>query len=541
MSGIIIALLYIFMGGFVILMNVLSAFLLINKFPRSLRPLTIYETSDTIMAVLSSLGLMCDGCLYLNGQDYCSSCARYFLIHILLIFPVIISHFSVYGICSRHIQDSNEKFSGMQALQHTSTLIWTATAWLIALIFTMILWNGTENFLGPMAPNITSLTVQNKTRQGRGIVDNLWQYNSNEDWSSDYRESVIIGLIYGIVQGNITHTELQQFHGISKNDGLRNKTKNIIRDFHESLGISEEEHNKIFNYEKNNVENKNIPPENISSAQSFDKILSIPYPTKHENDTQKIENPFHKLYNQVYLRGSTTNPLVALHRDNSESEPSNFEERTEADEFTTIEQVLNDTSSSAEENVSLASMFHENMKGNLSKANTSILYHKYCESDSTIKICEIQLQPILWTVMLVVVMMVVPILAGARLVFGVAMNHYFCQSSVTAHSQAYFSLPRKVRYKVIVLFITTLACWTPVMIERVLYAWLQVDQLSSVPTSLLLFLLLLGHMQNLLRAVFYISHHRNEQARVSVLSNSEDSLSSQSNTPSRARVTFVVS
>ncbi|MPC31496.1 hypothetical protein E2C01_024786 [Portunus trituberculatus] len=137
--------------------------------------------------------------------------------------------------------------------------------------------------------------------------------------------------------------------------------------------------------------------------------------------------------------------------------------------------------------------------------------------------------------MLVVVMMVVPILAGARLVFGVAMNHYFCQSSVTAHSQAYFSLPRKVRYKVIVLFITTLACWTPVMIERVLYAWLQVDQLSSVPTSLLLFLLLLGHMQNLLRAVFYISHHRNEQARVSVLSNSEDSLSSQSNTPSRAR------
>ncbi|XP_063872563.1 uncharacterized protein LOC135106988 [Scylla paramamosain] len=156
-------------------------------------------------------------------------------------------------------------------------------------------------------------------------------------------------------------------------------------------------------------------------------------------------------------------------------------------------------------------------------------------------IFNIKLQPILWTVMLVMVMVVVPILAGATLVLGAAVNHHFHQSSVTAHSQAYFSLPRKVRYKVMVLFITTMACWTPVMIERVLYAWLQVNQPSSVPTSLLLFLLLLGHMQNLLRAVFYISHHRNEQARVSVLPSSEGSLSSQSNTPPRARVTFVVS
>ena len=390
MTGIIIALLYIFTGCLVLLLNMLSAFLLMNKFPRTLQPITIHETSDILIAALSGLGLICDGCLYLNGQSYCSSCSRYFLIHTLLIFPSIVSHFSVYGICIKHIQDSSEKLSDVQAFQQTIALIWTAIAWLTALVFTLILWNS-KDLLWPMAHNNTSFTEQNETRQSRGIVDNLWQYNSNEDWSSDYRESVIIGLIYGIVQGNISHDELQKFHGISLDDGLTNRSKNIIREFHTALGISENEQNQIFNYEKNNVKNKDTPLENTNGAQNSDVILSIPYTTKHENDTLQIENPFHKLYNQVYTKGSTTNPLVSLHRDNSDSEQKlfSFEDTNEEYEFNTTEPIMNDAFNSMPEQNS-GSPTEQNTSLDLSKSNASILRHNDCVRDSTTKICEIQ-------------------------------------------------------------------------------------------------------------------------------------------------------
>ncbi|XP_050725729.1 uncharacterized protein LOC127003297 [Eriocheir sinensis] len=314
MPGIIVAILYISTGGLVFTINALPAFLLLKTFPRSFLALNIYEVSDTIVAILSGLGLICDGCLSLNSQNYYNSCTRYMLIQTLMIVPVVISHFTIYGIFVKHLQDSNENFYGQQPFQKIISVIWTGVAWLIALVFTLILWSGTQGFHVRLAHGNSSYTVKPETRSSKNLVDKLWQYNSNEDWSSDYRESVIIGLIYGIVRGNISHEELQRFRGVSLNNGMTNQSKIAIKKFHTVLGISEKEQKRIFNLNKNNSNDYNSTTFNVT--QNTEKIFSI-------RETTKIKNSLENIDGQVYSNIPASNPLDSLVKNNNKLTSAN--------------------------------------------------------------------------------------------------------------------------------------------------------------------------------------------------------------------------
>lgn len=314
MPGIIVAILYISTGGLVFTINALPAFLLMKTLPRSFLALNIYEVSDITVAILSGLGLVCDGCISLGSQNYYNSCTRYMLIQTLMIIPVIISHFTIYGIFVTHLQDSNEKFYGLQSFQKIISMIWTGVAWVIALVITLILWSGTEGFHMTLAHGNSSHLVKPVTRSSKNLVDKLWQYNSNEDWSSDYRESVIIGLIYGIVHGNISHEELQRFRGVSLNDGITNQSKVAIKNFHTVLGISEEEQMHIFNLNKTHSNHNNSTKFNV--AQNSEKMFSI-------RETPKIKNSLKNRDGQVYSSIPASNPLDSLVRKSNKLNSTN--------------------------------------------------------------------------------------------------------------------------------------------------------------------------------------------------------------------------
>lgn len=396
MPGIIAAMLYISTGGLVFTINTLSAFLLMNTFPRSFLALTIYEVSDTLVAILSGLGLICDGCLCLSNQSYYSSCSRYFLIQTLMIIPLVISHFSIYGIFVKHLQDSNEKFYSLQPFQQTISMIWTGVAWLMALVFTLVLWSGTQGFHMGLIHDNSSYAVKTETRNSKNLVDNLWQYNSNEDWSSDYRESVIIGLIYGIVRGNISHEELQRFRGISSNDGITNHSKIAIKEFHTALGIPEEEQKHIFNFERNNLKD-DYNSTTYDVAQNDEKVFSIHYPIK---ETPKIKNSLKNIHGQEYSSGSASNPLGFLVRNNNRLNSTNSVSSFMDKYGFTTEPIRKDTlsltipqqnsHSSLPQKTTLNSEFSPHLNTNATKNMTDNTGNKYQAHQAATAICDTQ-------------------------------------------------------------------------------------------------------------------------------------------------------
>lgn len=371
MPDIIIAVLYISTGGLVLTMNTVSAFLLVKQLPRYFMALNIYEVSDTIMAILSGLGLICDGCLSLSSQNYYSSCTRYLIIQTLMIIPLAISHFTIYGIFTKHLQDSNEKFYSLRSFQKTISMIWTGVAWLIALVFTLVLWSGTQGFHGRPDHSNTSYAVKAEPRNSKNLVNKLWQYNSNEDWSSDYRESVIIGLIYGIVRGNISHEELQRFRGVSVEDGITNQSKTTIKEFHTALGISEKEQEYIFNINSSNFDHN---PTGYNVAQNAEKLFSI-------RETSKIKDPLTNIYGQEYTGSPASNPLDSLVRNNKLNSASSVSNSSVLQQ-SSYPALLQNTTLNSENSTNLDKKATKNMIDNTGKKKLVL--------DTAIIICDTQ-------------------------------------------------------------------------------------------------------------------------------------------------------
>ncbi|KAG7158133.1 hypothetical protein Hamer_G008747 [Homarus americanus] len=67
------------------------------------------------------------------------------------------------------------------------------------------------------------------------------------------------------------------------------------------------------------------------------------------------------------------------------------------------------------------------------------------------------------------------------------------------------------------ILLANICCWTPFMVERLLYAWEVIDHLPSVIPAILF---LLGHTHNLLRGIFYVFNHAEIRTRVSAMSTS---------------------
>ncbi|XP_071533031.1 uncharacterized protein [Panulirus ornatus] len=277
----LVAMLYIFVGGLGFLVNMMATAFLVSRPEKPLMPLTIYGLSDTLSGALTGIALLCDGGLYFANPIYNNSCSRYFLIYTLLAFPIVTGNFSTFGVATEHHQVIAAAPSQPVNFRHTFSLVWTVASWFIAIAFIIVLWGHTMVFsVKEVHKNIFSWENE-EIRHNRGLLENLWEHNSQQDWSSDYRENVIIGLIYGIVGGNISHNTLKHFRGGTQNEQFQPINQKGIKELHAALGITNEDLQRVFG-EKLNENSQNVYQTNNTSLHAIGNL------TENNSDTDSL-------------------------------------------------------------------------------------------------------------------------------------------------------------------------------------------------------------------------------------------------------------
>lgn len=246
MDGLFIAAtLYIVVGGTGFLLNILATIShLITH--RPLMPLTIYGLSDTLSGVLSGTGLLCDGCLYIADLTYRHSCSRYFLMYVLLLLPIITSNFSTLGNAVEHYWAMVGAHSEPGHRRCTFPTVWCLVSWFTVVGSVLVVWGHTSVDSVDARLNDGSYWHNNAIRINRGLLQDLWEYNSQQDWSTDYRESVIIGLVYGITAGNISHRDLLRFYGAETDEQTANLKLQVVKELHTALGITDKDQRRVF-------------------------------------------------------------------------------------------------------------------------------------------------------------------------------------------------------------------------------------------------------------------------------------------------------
>lgn len=241
----LIAVLYIFVGGLGFLLNIIASTFLTKLTQKPLKPLTVYGLSDTLCGTLTGISLLCDGCVYIANVAYRNSCSRYFLIYTLVLLPVVTSSFSALGIATENYRMSVVARPRARHWRRRLSTAWCLASWVIAGGFVIVVWAYTQVVpINGKLSTSSSYWHNNAIRYKRGLLSDLWEYNSQHDWSTDYRESVIIGLVYGITGGNISHTDLERYHGITRHGQRLNL--DIIKNLHTALGITEEDQQRVF-------------------------------------------------------------------------------------------------------------------------------------------------------------------------------------------------------------------------------------------------------------------------------------------------------
>ncbi|KAK7071070.1 hypothetical protein SK128_015586 [Halocaridina rubra] len=127
------------------------------------------------------------------------------------------------------------------------TTVWLMFSWFTAIAAIIILGgHTTHKHIQENNDNTFYWGRSELARSNRGLVKNLWIYNSNSDWSSDHRENAIIGLIYGIIGGNLSHQALETFHGNAYDADIKQAKLNIVKALHIGLGIEKDDFQKVF-------------------------------------------------------------------------------------------------------------------------------------------------------------------------------------------------------------------------------------------------------------------------------------------------------
>ncbi|XP_047468354.1 uncharacterized protein LOC125024593 isoform X1 [Penaeus chinensis] len=163
--------------------------------------LTVYGLIDTIAGVLTGIGVFCDGCLQFTHLIYSNSCHRYYVIYILLVFPLASVNFSALGMAIERFQVVRNSVSQSSKFHRFFPFAWTMTTCLSAFTFMIVLWGNTQ---------VDSVqTVQDfsfrwekgqEIRHTRHLLDDLWAYNSQYDSSADQQEEIIVNMVRSIVQ-----------------------------------------------------------------------------------------------------------------------------------------------------------------------------------------------------------------------------------------------------------------------------------------------------------------------------------------------------
>ncbi|XP_064089856.1 uncharacterized protein LOC135203815 [Macrobrachium nipponense] len=234
---------HILIGGLGLLLNVAATIFTIKRVKRPLNTTVIYKISDTISGAIGSLLLFCDGFLYFGNSEYTYSCHRYFIIYFLVLFPIITSNFSILGVAIDHYLTAKNDTFRSTSCQQVFRILWTATYWFTTAASIIILWGNTEKDGKFLGENTFYWKTNELIRLNRGLLEDLWAHNSKNDWSSDFRENAIIGLVYGIIGGNISHEALKNFHG---NPQSVAENQRQIHNLHAALGIRNSDFQKVF-------------------------------------------------------------------------------------------------------------------------------------------------------------------------------------------------------------------------------------------------------------------------------------------------------
>ncbi|XP_027215375.2 uncharacterized protein [Penaeus vannamei] len=280
-----IASLYIVVGGSGFLLSTIAMILLATHSRQPLMSLTVYGLTDTVAGVLTGIGVFCDGCLQFIQLIYSNSCHRYYVIYILLVFPLVAVNFSALGMAIERFQVVRNSVSQSSKFHRFFPFTWTMTTCLSAFTFMIVLWGNTHvDSIHTIKDFSFYWEKSQEIRHTRHLLDNLWAYNSQYDSSADQQEEIIVNLVRSIVQNFSSPTQDNQLN-YSFND-LNLSPTNKLQDV----------------YSENNTGHSPILEHTVNVSPGYHNILSK-FPVRRFNITASPLN-----YNKVILTKVTDTP-----------------------------------------------------------------------------------------------------------------------------------------------------------------------------------------------------------------------------------------
>lgn len=239
-----IASLYIFVGGFGFLLSAIAMILLATQSQQPLMSLTIYGLTDTIAGVLTGIGVFCDGCLQFTHLMYSNSCHRYYVVYILLVFPLASVNFSALGMAIERFQIVRNSVSQSSKFHRCFPFTWTMTTCLSAFTFMIVLWGNTHvDSIQTIKDFSFYWEKSQEIRHTRHLLDDLWAYNSQYDSSADQQEEIIVNMVRSIIQNFSSPAQDNELNDRFNNSPITQHHSNLSPTLEHTVNVSPGYHN----------------------------------------------------------------------------------------------------------------------------------------------------------------------------------------------------------------------------------------------------------------------------------------------------------
>ncbi|XP_042887777.1 uncharacterized protein LOC122263435 [Penaeus japonicus] len=228
-----IASLYIIVGGFGFFLSAIAMILIATQSRQPTMSLTVYGLTDTIAGVLTGVGVFCDGCLQFTHLIYSNSCHRYYVVYALMVFPLAAVNFSALGMGIERFQVVRNSVSQSSKFHRLFPFTWTMTTCLSALTLMIVLWGNTHvHSIHAIKDHSFYWEKSQDIRHTRGLLDDLWAYNSQHDSFADQQEEIVISLVRSIIQ-NFSSTVPDNVRDDQLNDQLNDFNLPLITQLQE--------------------------------------------------------------------------------------------------------------------------------------------------------------------------------------------------------------------------------------------------------------------------------------------------------------------
>ncbi|KAF2361821.1 hypothetical protein FHG87_007417 [Trinorchestia longiramus] len=270
-------------------------------------PRIFYATADAVVNVIAGLALICDGALQLSSDRYSSSCSRFlFLLWILLaalsyamlnVGPALDVHRAVRreaSVLTSPSRGRRSNYRWSEAQRNSLPRLVSGIAWCTAAIFFLIAWINSQHDKDALGVREAfQWREHQRQREGRDLIQKLWDYNSERnDWNSDFRENFIIGLVQGLVSGNLTHKQLAMLnhHNYSKTNphhhtiDANHANGSTIRESSSTLQNWSEDENHFSSGTKEQQAIKNLLQRMGIANEAIEKVFNSKASTLNENN-----------------------------------------------------------------------------------------------------------------------------------------------------------------------------------------------------------------------------------------------------------------